>query len=374
MVFSVRPADLVLGGVMRLTWTPKSLAVAVTISLAAAACTSGPATDAAGEAAAPTNLRLATEDDPGRPAAHHIFEFAEQVQALSGGELIIEPVWDANGDEADDWDQVVARKVVRAEMEMGMVPARAWDTEGVASLRALHAPFLVTSEQAMADIATGELAGEMLAGLDTVGVTGLALVPEALRHLVLFQDATLSAATLAGKAVRAPRSETTYALFEALGAKPDDFTQHEQALDEGIQSGTVVAAESSFALALTLPSPAAVVGNVPLFPKMNSLVINSEVFESLSDQQQDVLRTAARRTVDWAVDNNPSDAMAVGELCHHAVPIVSAGRDVVDQLERSAQAVYRELEQDQTTKEMIARLRSLRQDTEVGGTTISSCG
>ena len=29
------------------------------------------------------------------------------------------------------------------ELEMGLIPARAWDTEGVTSLRALHAPFLV---------------------------------------------------------------------------------------------------------------------------------------------------------------------------------------------------------------------------------------
>ena len=359
---------------MRLTRTLTSLAVAVAIPLALAACTSGTTADKAGEAAPPTTLRLATEDDPARPGADQIFEFAKHVKALSGDELVVEPVWDANGDQADDWDQVVARMVVRGDMEMGMVPARAWDTEGVASLRALHAPFLVTSEQAMADIATGELAAEMLAGLETVGITGLALVPEGLRKVVLFKEAKLSAATFAGKSVRAPRSETTYALFEALGAKPDDFTQTEQALDEGIQAGTVVAAESSFALAGTLPSAAAVVGDVTLFPKMNSLVINSDVFESLSDEQQDVLRTAARRTVEWAVDNNPSDAEAAAELCGNGVRIIAAGRDVTDQLERSAQAVYRELEQDQTTKEMIARLRALGQGTGLGDTTIAPCG
>jgi TRAP-type C4-dicarboxylate transport system substrate-binding protein len=192
---------------------------------------------------------------------------------------------------------------------------------------------------------------------------------------VLFRETTLSATTFAGKSVRAPRSKTTYALFEALGAKPDDFTETDQALDEGIESGTVVAAESSFALSSELPRAAAVVGDLPLFPKMNSLVINSDVLESLSDEQQDVLRTSARRTVDWAVDNNPSDAEAATELCYNAVQIVSAGRDVADQLKRSAQAVYRELEQDQTTKELIERLGALRQDAGAGGTAVApSCG
>ena len=92
--------------------------------------------------------------------------------------------WGAAGD-TSDWDQVVAGRVVRGDLDMGMIPARAWDTEGVTSLRALNAPFLVTSDNLTAQIVTGVLAPEMLAGLETVGVTGLALIPEGLRHALL---------------------------------------------------------------------------------------------------------------------------------------------------------------------------------------------
>ena len=134
----------------------------------------------AGGQAAPVILRIGTDDSPGRPAADQIGEFARQVEELSDGGVRIEPVWNAAGDTGeDDWDQKVARMVVAGEVDMGLIPARAWDTEGVTSLRALNAPFLITSDELAAEVASSELAGTMLAGLDTVGVTGLALCPRA---------------------------------------------------------------------------------------------------------------------------------------------------------------------------------------------------
>ena len=57
----------------------------------------------------------------------------------------IRPVLDAGGEDPD-WDQRVARKVAGGDFEMGLIPTRAWDTEGVTTLRALNAPFLITSE------------------------------------------------------------------------------------------------------------------------------------------------------------------------------------------------------------------------------------
>jgi TRAP-type C4-dicarboxylate transport system substrate-binding protein len=75
---------------------------------------------------------------------------------------------------------------VEGGLDMGLIPARAWDTERMTTLRALHAPFLVTDDSLLREITRGPLADEMLAGLDEAGVVGLALIPEALRHPVGF--------------------------------------------------------------------------------------------------------------------------------------------------------------------------------------------
>ena len=104
--------------------------------------------------------------------------FAREVEALSDRKLRIKLVWKAAG-MARAWDQRVARKVIAGDLDMGMIPARAWDTEGVTSMRALHAPFLVTSDELAREVVTDDLADEMLAGLDELGLVGLALIPRA---------------------------------------------------------------------------------------------------------------------------------------------------------------------------------------------------
>ncbi len=158
--------------------------------------------------------------------------------------------------------------VSSGELDLGVIPARAWDTEGVTSLRAVHAPFLVSSQALMAKIAQGELASELLSGLDEAGVVGLALLPEALRHPFGFGRPLTAPADFAGRTIRAPRSEDSFALLRALGATPTD----DPAFNVKVKSGEITGAESSFTLASGLPSPAIVSGNVTPFPKFQTLV------------------------------------------------------------------------------------------------------
>src|SRR5262245_29187544 len=75
-------------------------------------------------------LRVGTDDVPGRPAADQIQEFARAVAERGDGSIVVEPAWHAAGDTAN-WDQHVARLVTSGELEMGLIPSRAWDTEGV---------------------------------------------------------------------------------------------------------------------------------------------------------------------------------------------------------------------------------------------------
>jgi TRAP-type C4-dicarboxylate transport system substrate-binding protein len=360
---------------MKALTTFKMVLAAVAASMALVACTGGSGGDKAGGEAAPVTLRIGTDDTPGRPGAAQIEEFSRQIQELSKGQVRIEPVWRAAGD-LDDWDQVVARKVVGGELDMGMIPARAWDTEGVTSLRALHAPFLVTSDDLAGQIVKGELASEMLAGLKPLGITGLALLPEGLRHMFAFGDPPLSPADYEGMVIRAHRSETTYALFEALGAKPDDFGggAGDDRFAEGVRKGRVDGAESAFSVAGSLPAPTTAVGNVTFFPKVNSLVVNTNAFQNLPDEQQAILHDAATRTVDWAIRTTRSDAELAKVYCANSGRIVLASQVELAKFEQAVQAVYDQLEQDEATKVMIARIRSLSEEVGAVQTAVEPCG
>jgi TRAP-type transport system periplasmic protein len=317
-------------------------------------------------------LTIGTNDGADGPMAVPIEEFARQVDELSGGSVTIEPVWSAGPPDTptiDDyiaWDQFVARRVVSGELDMGMIPARAWDTEGVNTLRALFAPFLVDSDALVAAIVSDpDLTADLLAGLDDAGITGLALLPESLRHVFSFSEPLLSPDDFAGTIIRAPYSATTYALIEALGATGADLVGSE--FDEGISDGSVGGAESAFARAMSLPGAelATATGNVTPYANVNSLVINTEASEGLSSDQQAVLREAAALTLDAILSGLVDEATAAAQFCAAGGAIVLAGEDDLAALAAAAQPVLDELMSDESTAALIERIGALKADLPV---------
>jgi TRAP-type C4-dicarboxylate transport system substrate-binding protein len=192
------------------------------VAVAASGCSSGEGETKAGGTGVPVTLRIGTHDIAATPGGGQIDEFGRRVEQLSGGELRVKPVWRAAGDNIQNWDQRVARLVMSGELDMGLIPSRAWDTEGVTSLRALQAPFLITSDELTAEVVSDEVATDMLSGLDAAGVVGLALLPEGLRHPFGVRGPLLGPEDYAGGSIRAATSSTTMALFEAIGASVND--------------------------------------------------------------------------------------------------------------------------------------------------------
>ncbi len=343
------------------------------VALLAAGCGGGEAegTKAGGDAA-PVTLRIGTDDGPGRRSGEQIEEFARQVEALTDGQVRIEPVWQAAGDTgADDWDQKVARLVVDGELDLGLIPARAWDTEGVTTLRALNAPFLVTSDEMTARVVTSDVADDMLAGLDPIGVRGLALLPEGMRIVVSFGDPLLSPDDFTGALLRVPASATTYATFEALGAFPDDVTAN----DAAIAAGDVDGAETSLSLALTtLPAPVrSATGNVLLWPKVNSLVINSERYDGLSEETREALGQAAAATRDWAVETVPHVAEEAAAFCEAGGTIVLASPGDLAALQAATAPVVDEMRRDDQTRAIIQAIDDLPTSGDVPVPAVQAC-
>ncbi|WP_406054275.1 TRAP transporter substrate-binding protein [Kribbella sp. NBC_00889] len=339
------------------------LAILAIASGSLVACTSGPSGNKAGGDAGPVTLRIGTADYLGRPSADAIQEFARQAKTRSGGRLIIEPVWQAAGENADDWDQAVARMVKDGRLDLGVIPTRAWDTEGVTSLRALHAPFLVTSDALADQIVVADLADEMMAGLDKAGVTGLALLPESLRHPFGYGRALLSPKDYAGKTFRTPRSELGDATISALGAKPSDA--EDQVGVEAIQAGRVGGSDTAFVLAESLQAPAIATGNVTFTTKVNSLVINSKVLSELAPTTKRVLKDAASATQRWVLDHRVTEAEAARVYCSGGGAIVAASDADLTALVRAVQPVYDQLERDAATKRLLDRIRELKRTVRV---------
>jgi len=328
----------------------------------------------AGGSTTPVTLRLGTNDNETAPSARAIETFADQVEELSGGGLVIEPVWAANQDpDVADWDQRVARMVVSGDLDMGFIPARAWDTEGVASLRALSAPLLLTSQPLVDEVVRSDVAEDALAGLETAGVTGLALVPEGLRHVFSYGDPLVTPEAFAGTTIRTPRSETGYAVFRAWGASPDDLVG--QAFDDGVGTGSVAGVDSSFARAggLLPGSPTTVAANLTTSANVNTLVVQTEVLEGLTSAHADVLREAAIATRDAVLADPPDEAALAEDFCAAGGRVVTAGDADLAALEVSSRPVYAELERDPATKEMLGQIVQMKADVP-SPTPIAPCG
>jgi TRAP-type C4-dicarboxylate transport system substrate-binding protein len=335
-----------------------SVLAVLALVLSVAACGGG--SDKAGGDAPTTTLRLATMEGRGAPYTDTVEEFARQVADLSGGELRISIIWGgAGGPYGPRAEQDVAALVESGRLASALIPTRAWDELGVTSLQALQAPFLVSSDHLVEQIVQSELADEMLTGFDKAGVVGLALIPEGLRHPVSFSRPFVTTEDFAGAKIRAPLSQASYRLLEALGAKPVDICCDE--FSRAVASGSITGAESAFVLVGNLPLPGTFTANITFYPKVNAIVINDNAFNRLSVEQRAILRKAARETLRQTLRNATSDAESAALYCRNGGTIAFASDADIAALERAAQPLYEALEADAQTKAFITQIRRMKE-------------
>ncbi|MFG1627531.1 TRAP transporter substrate-binding protein [Kribbella sp. NPDC049227] len=332
---------------------------------AAVACSDDAPETKAEADASPVTIQVGTaDDDPDSPGGIAIMKLVELVRTSSDGNLLLYPVWQASGEESVEWDQKIARMVKEKQLGMGMVPARAWDTEGVSTFRALNAPFLVTSD-ALADkiVTSSDLSTELMSGLEKAGVMGLTLLPESPRHAFGFRHPLVRVEDYNLQTIRTPRSALNEATFRALGGKPVDIT--DSSFVQGVADGSMAGVESGFLLARGLPAPSTAAGNVTFNEKVNTLVINPEVYAGLSEDNRTVLQTAVKDLQEWVLTNRTTETANAVAFCNLGGKIVTAGAADLAALTKAVQPVYAELAKDAKAQAQIERIRTLKQSIQI---------
>jgi TRAP-type C4-dicarboxylate transport system substrate-binding protein len=314
------------------------------------------AADKAGGSDAPVVLRLAYGYKPaeGQPDEPMVRYFASRVETLSDGELSVRVVFNAAGQESPGVEERVARMVRSGRFDLGWVATRAWDELGVKSFQALQAPFLVTDSGLLTRVVTGPMAGEMLRGLRRTRLTGLAVVPDLLRHPVGRTHALASTGDFAGARIHTIPSHATDALLSALGATPVHVG--DPALEDELSRGSIDGEEVAIPRAR---GGWTVTANVVFFGRANSVFANPAVLARLSEEQRAVLRTAARETARHVAAGLPSERELVRAHCS-AGPVAFATPRQLTGLRRAARPVYDQLERDPQTRSFIARIRTLK--------------
>lgn len=327
------------------------------------------ASDKAGGSDAPVVLRLAyaykpREGQPDEPALRY---FAGRVAELSDGGVRVRISFNAAGEDVPGTEARVARMVRRGDFDLGWVAARVWDQLGVESFQALQAPFLITDYALLGRVAQGPLAGEMLAGLKPLDLTGLALVPELLRHPA-GRKALVSLDDFDGVRIRDIPSAATDSLLAALGATPVHVANAK--FGSEVASGRIHGAE--------LPTSRArqgwtVAANVTFFGKANTVVANTDALDELTEDQRQVLRAAAEETVQHVVDDPPSERVMARQFCAMG-RVVLANPAQLAELRRAARPVYEQLERDAHTRSLIAQIRAMKRSGPEAAPPAVACG
>jgi TRAP-type C4-dicarboxylate transport system substrate-binding protein len=337
------------------------------VAVLLAGCAAPAGADKAGGEDPHITLVLGAADSNGHPDTPLLEYFARQVAAASDGHVHVRVEFSAAGDQQNS-EAATVDLVRDGSLDLGWVGARVWDTQGVSSFQALQAPFLITDYRLLDEVVTGPIPGEMLDGLKTVGMVGLGLYPDELRHPVGLGAPLLSLADFRGAKIRTPVSNASDALLRALGSDPLHLDG--SALPRAIANGELRGLESSAGNAF-LPGRPVLTANITFYPKTITLFGAAARLAELSAGDRDALVTAARRTLDFAV-SHPPEARSARALCRLGGAVLADRSDVAE-IVRAAHPLYPLLERDPRTRSFIGQIRQDRRESRPVTTPIMGC-
>lgn len=260
-----------------------------------------------------TSLRLGIPDPAESAVGVAAHDFADQVDEATGGDVTVEVFPDGT---LFGGDQNAAVN----QLEDGSIDALMLSTSVFASFdkkfNAISMPYLFDDEQQYADYLAGEPGQELLAGLEDVGVTGLAMIPRTFRHTTTSDTPIESPADFEGVKLRVPNNDLWVKFFESLGAQPTpmDFSEVYTALQLGAINGQENPVEVPVANKFyEVQKHLSLTGHIA---DAFVLAVNSQKWDSLDADAQETVREVAQDVAAEQVEQGAADA-----------------QDLVDQLE-----------------------------------------
>ena len=243
------------------------------------------------------------------------------------------------------------------EADLAWVGARVFDELGVNSFQALLAPMLVDSHDLQAVVFDAGIPAEMLAGLESLDVVGLGVLPGPLRKLVGIDHAFVSPDDFTGQVVGVQASVVADQTFAALGATTID--KRGGATLDGVdayeQQFESIAGNQYWQVADYVTS------NVNLWPRPLVIFINDDVFDALSEEQQQALRDAAASALPGAIEaSRAEDSDGAEAICNSDMTMVTATDDELAALRAAVAPVYDELRHDATTARFLDEIEALK--------------
>ncbi len=285
--------------------------------------------------------------------------FAANVARLSHGSLRIEVESGWRLGQVAYEDGLIG-DVRGGKADLGIAGARAWDSVGVRSFRALGAPLLINSYALQDAVLTSGLTARMLKGLGALGLNGLGVLPGPLRYPVGITRPLLGPSDYAGQRIGVQQSLVASSTFRALGAKPAWFAvQAPIGGFGGVEQGIGNIQGDYYA------KPVTVTANVVLWPRPLVVFANSRAFAALTSAQRRILVQAAADDLQTETNFDlAQERQSTADLCRAGlVRFVEATPADLAALRRAVRPVYAQLDADSETQQQIAQIQALRAHT-----------
>ncbi len=305
----------------------------------------------------PFTLNLLVQDPQDRQAGIVAQDLVRIANEVSDGRITIVPTFDGTD---------VASAVRDGSTDLGIVPSRDWDAQGVTSFDALEAPFLVHDDALAEAIATSDFAPALMAGLDAVGVTGLSIWPEDLRHLFAFNAS--------GRTFDTPESVRESQVLVVAG-KPGNAlipTLGGTVYEEGVAKDGLTGDRNADAIsgALTgmitglwgagLPTgDVTVAGDLPVYSKFQTLVASGDRLASLTSAQRDLLDQVVSTALTDAVGRHFAERDLAMDLCASGATVTEIGPAAIAAFRATAKPLTDELAADPVTGGLMADIAAL---------------
>jgi TRAP-type C4-dicarboxylate transport system substrate-binding protein len=281
--------------------------------------------------------------------------FVSEVARLSGGTIRIQVQNSWRAGQAK-YETGLINDVRAGKADLGWAASRAWDSVGVMSLRALHAPLLIDSYAVQERVVHSPLVGEMLAGLEPIGLVGLGVLPGPMRKPLGISKPLVVPADYAGLTIGIQQSLVAEETMRVLDARPvwfpakgkiDTFDAIEQqaASIDGNQYDTI---GKYFT------------GNVNLWPRPLVIFTGKKVFDSLSPDQRNALRQAVVNVIPTQTAAvRRSEQEAAGNLCRRGLEFETASPDDLAALRTAVQPVYDALAREPQTRKFLTAIAAM---------------
>jgi TRAP-type C4-dicarboxylate transport system substrate-binding protein len=321
--------------------------------LASVACGGG--TKAGTSRSAHTVVLTIANRDSGK---QDLAEYVDAVNRLSDGSIRLQLETDWRQADGDAGDARTVADVRAARVDLAKVPVRAYDRLGIVDFEALRAPLLVDGFDLERAVLASPVRDEMLRGVRSAGVEGLALLPGDLRRPFGLARPLRGPSDYRGRTIAVGPSRVSELTVRALGATPRAYRQQELTpwLVDGAELDVYTLENGSFSIPGSWLTT-----NVVLWPEAFTVIGNPAVVASLSAKQREILREAGRTALPEAIKRLEADERRANVACgSEGLRLVAASPRELAALHRAVGPVYERLERHANTRALIRRIDAMK--------------